>query len=189
MQLRMIQNERQYKVTRGQIVKLEGAIKSSQSLREKMDPRVYTAMIGGMEWEVNRLQQQLHDFKELKETSTLFMASVEDLPQILVKARIARGYTQKELAEKLSIKPQQIQKYEITGYRSASWKRILEVMDALGLEFEAHVPLKEGTTVAADFGMFITNREVLKQATGVDIDRTDQLVSEYEDSLLAQGVA
>ncbi|MGB2865755.1 MAG: helix-turn-helix transcriptional regulator, partial [Sedimentisphaerales bacterium] len=117
-----------------------------------------------------------------------FMHSVEDLPQILVKARIARDYTQKKLAENLGIKPQQIQKYEITGYRSASWKRILEVMDALGLEFEAHVPLKEGTTVPADFGMFIMNRTVLKEGAGVDIDRTDELISKYESDLV-RGVA
>ena len=133
MQLRMIQNERQYKVTKGQIAKLDAALKSSRGLSEKMDPRVYQAMIGGIEWEINRLQQQLHDFEELKETSSLYMHSVEDLPQILVKARIARGYTQKELAERLNIKPQQIQMYESTAYRSASWKRILEVLDALDM--------------------------------------------------------
>lgn len=188
MQLRIVQNERQYKVTKGQIAKLEAALESSRNLREKMDPRVHRAMIAGIEWEINRLQQQLHDFEELKETSVLFMHSVEGLPQILVKARIARGYTQKELAERLNIKPQQIQKYEITAYRSASWKRILEVMDALGLDFEAHVPLEEALGVRVSHGMFVTNRILLRQATGVDIDRTDQLISEYETDL-DQGVA
>lgn len=188
MQLKMIQNKRQYSVTKGQIAKLEGAISSSQNLHQKMDQRVYKAMIAGIEWEINRLQQQLIDFEELKETSVLFMGSVKELPLILVKARIARGYTQKELAERLNIKPQQIQKYEINGYSSASWKRILEVTDALGLDFEAQVPLKEGSKDQVVAGMFITNRVLLKEATGVDIDRTDQLVCKYENGL-AQGVA
>ncbi len=188
MQLRMVQNERQYKVTKGQIAKLEGALASSRTLSEKMDPRVYRAMIAGIEWEINRLQQQLHDFEELKENSSLFMHSVQDLPQILVKARIARAYTQKQLAERLNIKPQQIQKYEITAYRSASWKRMLEVMDALGLDFEARVPLKEASTDPVDYGMFNMNRILLRQGAGVDIDRTDQSISEYETSL-AHGVA
>jgi len=188
MRLKMIQNQRQYKVTKGQIAKLEGALKASVKLSEKMDHRVYSAMISGIEWEINRLQQQLHEFEELKETSVLVMHSVEDLPQILVKARIARGYTQKELAERINIKPQQIQKYEIMGYRSASWKRILEVMEALGVDFEAHVPLKEGSRDPVTPGTFITNRIVLKEATGVDIERTEQLVSEYETTF-ARGVA
>jgi len=188
MQLRMIQNERQYKVTKGQIAKIEGALKSSRNLREKMDPRVYTAMIAGIEWEINRLQQQLHDFEELKETSALFMHSIEELPQILVKTRIARGYNQKKLAERLGIKPQQIQKYEVTAYRSASWKRILEIMEALGLDFEAHIPLKESSRDPVGPAMFITNRILLKKSTGVDIDRTDQSISEYETPLI-QGVA
>lgn len=188
MQLRMIQNQRQYKVTKGQIAKLEGALKASVKLSEKTDPRVYRAMIGGIEWEINRLQQQLHEFEELKETSDLVMHSVEDLPQILVKARIARGYTQKELAERVNIKPQQIQKYEITGYRSASWKRILEVMDKLGLDFEAHVPLKEGSRDLISHATFITDRIVLKKDAGVDIDRTEQFDYEYETGL-ARGVA
>jgi HTH-type transcriptional regulator/antitoxin HigA len=184
----MVQNERQYKVTKGQIAKLEGALKSSRDLCGKMDPRVFSAMIGGIEWEINRLQQQLYNYEELKVTSSLTMHSVEELSQILVKARIARGYTQKELAERVGVKPQQIQKYEVTGYRSASWKRILEVMDALGLDFEAHVPLKKGSTDPVAPGTFITDRTVLKEGAGVDIDRTDKFMSEYEtDSAL--GVA
>lgn len=184
----MIQNQRQYKVTKGQIAKLKGVLKASVRLSEKMDPRVYRAMNGGIEWEINRLQQQLHEFEELRETSDLVIHSVEDLPQILVKARIARGYTQKELAERLNIKPQQIQKYEIMGYRSASWKRIIEVMKALGLDFEAHVPLKEGSRSLVTPGTFITSRIVLKEGAGIDIDHTDELISEYENDL-ARSVA
>jgi hypothetical protein len=41
----------------------------------------------------------------------------------------------------LGIHAQQIQRYEETGYRSASLKRVLEVMGTLGIDFKARVPL------------------------------------------------
>jgi hypothetical protein len=41
----------------------------------------------------------------------------------------------------LGIHAQQIQRYEETGYRSASLKRVLEVMGTLGIDLKARVPL------------------------------------------------
>ena len=56
---------------------------------------------------------------------------VEDLAALLVMARIAQGMTQKELAERLGVKEQQIQRYEATDYGSASLSRIKAVAAAL----------------------------------------------------------
>ena len=66
------------------------------------------------------------------------MSSFEDpsltgLATLLVKARIARGWTQRRLAEALGVAEQQIQRYESTDYRSASLARICDVADALGV--------------------------------------------------------
>ncbi len=59
-----------------------------------------------------------------------------DLPRALIRARISKGLTQKELAERLGIKEQQIQKYEATEYASASLSRVRAVIDALGVKLK-----------------------------------------------------
>ena len=59
---------------------------------------------------------------------------VTDLPELLIKARIAQGLTQRELADRLGLKEQQIQRYEATDYATAKWSRIREVAGALSME-------------------------------------------------------
>jgi HTH-type transcriptional regulator/antitoxin HigA len=53
---------------------------------------------------------------------------------LLVKARIARGWTQRRLAEELGVAKQQIQRYEATEYRSASPPRICDIAAALEID-------------------------------------------------------
>jgi len=144
----MIQNQRQYKVTRGQIAKLQDALAASRRARGRMRPRVYQAMIAGIEGEMDKLRAQLREFEELQQAGVLKLGSAEELGQILIKGRVARGYTQKDLADALKVKPQQIQKYEATEYRSASLKRILEVMRALDVDIQTEILLagKGGST-------------------------------------------
>jgi ribosome-binding protein aMBF1 (putative translation factor) len=56
---------------------------------------------------------------------------VESLPEILIEERKRLGMTQKQLAEKLGIKEQQVQRYEATRYQSASLQRLCEVAKVL----------------------------------------------------------
>ena len=60
------------------------------------------------------------------------LSGVAELPTVLIKARIAQGLSQKDLAERLGLQEQQIQRYEATEYASASLTRIKEVVSALG---------------------------------------------------------
>ena len=59
------------------------------------------------------------------------LGTVAELPANLIKARIARGLSQKDLADRIGLKEQQIQRYEATDYASASLARIKEVVSAL----------------------------------------------------------
>ena len=47
-----------------------------------------------------------------------FVDSFDELPQALVKARIALRLSQKDLADRLGMKEQRIQRYESTDYQS-----------------------------------------------------------------------
>ena len=64
---------------------------------------------------------------------SLKLVSLEDLGRALVKGRIARGWSQAQLARALGMHKQQVQRYEATEYTSASLGRMARVAAALGL--------------------------------------------------------
>ncbi len=115
-----------------------------------MHPKIYRAMIVGIEGMIEEMRQELREYEELQQARSLHMGRAEELPEVLIKTRIARGYTQEQLAERLGLAPQQIQRYEATGYRSASFKRLLEVMQALDMDFEADIPLRPAPSAAQE---------------------------------------
>ena len=71
----------------------------------------------------------------------LELESLEELPRALIQARIAAGLTQDDLATRLGVNPQQIQRYEATDYQTASFARIREVARVLGLRVRDSVEL------------------------------------------------
>ena len=66
------------------------------------------------------------------------LTKLNDLPQALIRARIASGLSQRELAMRLGLKEQQIQRYEATKYASASLSRVIEVAQAIASNQNIH---------------------------------------------------
>jgi HTH-type transcriptional regulator / antitoxin HipB len=62
------------------------------------------------------------------------LGSLNDLPTTLIKARIAAGMTQKDLANKIGVQEQQIQRYEASLYSSASFDRLRSIASALNID-------------------------------------------------------
>ena len=69
--------------------------------------------------------------------------SLAELTVGLIKARIARGLTQKELAKKLNINERQIQRYESALYEGAALRRRQEVADALNVKIREEITLAQ----------------------------------------------
>jgi transcriptional regulator with XRE-family HTH domain len=82
---------------------------------------------------------------------SLDLASFEGLGSALVKARIARGWSQEKLARKLGMPKQQVQRYEASTYASVSLSRIPKIADALGLSFTG--TLKSGSPPNRSFDL------------------------------------
>jgi ribosome-binding protein aMBF1 (putative translation factor) len=134
----MITNERQYRITKSQLKKLEKSLPADGASNGKLDPRLRAAVRDGLLSQIDELQEQIAEYERLKASSVsdLRLGSLDELPAVLVKARVAQGMTQKDLARRLGMKEQQIQRYETTRYRSASFKRIIQVADALGIKLQ-----------------------------------------------------
>ncbi|MEN6522855.1 MAG: XRE family transcriptional regulator [Anaerolineaceae bacterium] len=134
----MITNERQYKITRSQLELLTKAIEKfdlQEKIHQTGSEALAVAELEAIKSEVELLTIQINEYELLKSgvKSILKVSSLEELPKILIQARIAQKLSQKELASLLGIKEQQIQRYEAEDYRSASLKRLLEVAGILNL--------------------------------------------------------
>ncbi len=132
----MITNERQYRISKSQANKFREAIKGFDEfalIREGIDPIIAVAQREGLKSQLEDLERSLEHFDALRSgrAGDLEADTFDDVGVKLIEARIASGLTQKDLAVKLGLKEQQIQRYEQGNYRSASLARISEVVSAL----------------------------------------------------------
>ena len=98
-----------------------------------LPPRLLKAELDGIRSQIQALEREIEEYEALVKVSPkeVVLTSLEDLPDTLVRMRIVRGLTQEQLANKLNLKPQQIQRWEAGAYRNATFKRILQVAEAL----------------------------------------------------------
>lgn len=97
----------------------------------------------GMASQIETLQGEVREYEAVRDgpPRNFHLDSFDELPRALIQARIATGLSQKELAGRLSLKEQQIQRYEATEYASASMARVSAVIQALGLKVREEVSL------------------------------------------------
>lgn len=138
----MIRNERQYRVTLAQRARLASQLELSTS--DDVPEWVANASRAAVESQIFELDSELAEYAALRDGTSLAPTAVQnlnELPRALIRARIAANMTQHDLAERLNLKEQQIQKYEATDYTGARVARLQEVMTALGVTFRGEVTL------------------------------------------------
>jgi ribosome-binding protein aMBF1 (putative translation factor)/adenylate kinase family enzyme len=161
----VIKNERQYRITKSQAEKFENAIGDLESARAdpRVHPKLRQAQIDALRSQWTELHEELEEYESLRsgKRRVLQLRSFGDLPRALIQARIASGMSQEDLASRLGIKPQQIQRYEATDYLSASLSRVSEVVQTLGVQVQEDVFLPGGEYSVT---------KLLKKLSGVGLD-------------------
>ena len=133
----MIQNQHQYQVTQNKLHDLEQGLIELDKIKDTLHPRQFSGRKNSLVKNINALQQEISDYDSLRQQQTpIKITSIKELPIALIRARIAMGMTQKELAEKMGVKEQQVQRDEANQYSSAGFRRIAEVADALGIQIQ-----------------------------------------------------
>jgi HTH-type transcriptional regulator / antitoxin HigA len=107
----MIYSDRQYQITRAELAKLEGALAAVPAAKGAED-WVLKAQADALQSQIADLQAEMAEYDMLKLGNVAFAetCSLAELPRVLVQARIARGLSQTDLAERLNMKPQQVQR-------------------------------------------------------------------------------
>jgi hypothetical protein len=82
------------------------------------------------------IASELAEYEAIRDglITTFAVHGLDDIGDALTKARIAKGFTHRQLADELGVSEQMIQKDEARSYENAGLARIAEVSDALGYE-------------------------------------------------------
>ena len=131
----MITNERQYQISKAQVAKFRAAIEAPDSSTRTLHPRAQKALREAAQSQLDDLLADVAEYERLRDgqLTAITAESIADLAPALIKARIMRNWTQKELADKLAVAEQQVQRYEATQYKGVSIERLQAVADALKL--------------------------------------------------------
>lgn len=139
----MIKNERQYRITKTAVERFRHALADLESGSSQSDlhPLLKKAEQDAVRSQLEDLVTELEEYESLQsgKHQVLEVNALEELPDAFIRARIAAGLSQKDLAERLGVKQQQIQHYEATAYAGASMIRLQEVCRALEVNIHEDV--------------------------------------------------
>ena len=117
----MIGNERQLLKAKSKLTALRVAMDES--------PRDADSL-----WRLaERIEEEIEEYGSLVRGEVLEFEvdSIDAVAGALIKARILRGWTQKQLAEQLGVSEQMVQKDETGGYEKAALSRLADIADVL----------------------------------------------------------
>ncbi len=140
----VIKNERQYRITKSQITKFEAAL-DEITARRGAKSRLRKLGEDTLRGQLDELRGEVKQYEELRSggPKPIHIDSFDALPRALVEARIVARLSQKDLAERLDLKEQQIQRYEATDYSSASLTRLKDIAKALGVNISGEMTYSE----------------------------------------------
>lgn len=140
----MIKNERQYRITKAQANTFTKSLQNLQAVdpvERQRDPLRFQLQEAAVRSQLDDLITALKEYEALRANPGRIEADLDSLPRSLIQARIAAGLSHQELAARLGLKEQQIQRYEATDYEGVSIDRIREVFHAIGVQVRNELTL------------------------------------------------
>lgn len=134
----MIKNDRQYQAAKRAAEEFARTIAKypeSPPPQSDIHPRLWVAERDAMARQLEELREDLRTYDELRtgQRRVLPIRDWTDVPRALIEGRIAAGLSQRDLADRLGLAEQAVQRYEASDYASASLTRLTEIAAAIGL--------------------------------------------------------
>lgn len=138
----IISTERQARELEQEIDQISHALSSEQTLKSIIEGLPDVAIEGirrSLATEQRELCSRLEAYRLAQEGDLALMKQQagSDLGDLLIVARLAQGWTHKDLARKLGLQEQAIQRWESERYRSINLAKYMKVASALSLDLSA----------------------------------------------------
>lgn len=135
----MIKNAKQLTATLAKLAEIK-KVKADfeQSSKEGISSLRIDVALNSFDALIKDLQLEIEEYNELVKGNIPYLKNktLENIASIFISARLTQKLSHRELAERLGINEQQVQRYEATSYESASLVRLLEVAEAMNLELK-----------------------------------------------------
>ncbi|TAJ63198.1 XRE family transcriptional regulator [Brevundimonas sp.] len=147
-----ILNHRDYRLSKARLEQLRrvtGAGGVVAALAEQLPANAEQARRTTLEMELGRLTREIAAYEELRagDVRPTGNDGTSDLGLLPILARISRQLSQRELAERLGMREQQIQRYEKDRYSSISLERYQTILRALDVDLQPRLTERPNATV------------------------------------------
>lgn len=131
----MIKNEKQYKITRKKFSELRDERTRMEGQGEKL-PASGKLILASLIYFLEGMEKEIVAYEQLVTSKSIILKErrIDDLPGLLIEFKISSGLTQKEFSQKVGMKEQQLQRYEAEDFKGISFKNLLKILHAIGLE-------------------------------------------------------
>ena len=137
MEKHIIRNEKEYRFTKSWLSKAEDSKKKLAKLPEsKEQPWLRKAQRGSLQRFINHLKEEVEEYEALKtgKVKVPRIGNLATLHELLIKKRIANGWTSKQLAKQLGVSCEEIENYERAEYANATLETLQKIASVLNQE-------------------------------------------------------
>lgn len=134
----MIKNERQFKITKQRLKELKA---SQARLRKKYRGVELELYSTGVREHIEQLERELREYEYFKSQPRVIRAYAPEkdslnIAKAIAGARISRGLTQAELAERIQCQQENIARWESESYQGYTVKQLQRIAEAVGARLE-----------------------------------------------------
>jgi len=148
----MIRSEKEYREAVGRIRQEKERLAKQEAELKAMGlgPAEIKRALDPMRSFHEQLKEEVQSYERLKRGEFDEVLNLRGLGQLLVSLRVARGLTQRQLAERLGVHETQVSRDERNEYHGITLERAARVLDALEVEVHSRIQLAaaKGTGVA-----------------------------------------
>lgn len=134
----MIKNKKQHTAFVKRLQELQTEIQEIiEVLKDDKENIQLKLQLNTFERGLSKMKAEMKEYENLTSNQLPlleFDSFKDNMNKSIMSFRIASGMSQKQLADEMFIKEQQIQRYEQTDYLSASFDRILQLLNVLGVQ-------------------------------------------------------
>ena len=130
----MIKGGRECAVARSWVERFESTMAGIDARLERDGPDwMLEAERRGLQSKTDELRRDVAEYEALVsgKVPPADPNNLEELPEALIKRRIGLGMTRRELAERMGMREEEVERHELTDYESASYARLMDAHAAL----------------------------------------------------------
>ena len=146
----MIRNENEYREAVARLTEEKGRIKAQRAELKKMGltaSEIKRATDPILSFHL-QLEEEVQSYERLKRGEFDELSDLRGLGHLLISLRVARGLTQRELAERLGVHESLVSRDERNEYHGITLDRAARILDALGFELRSTVVARGEELVA-----------------------------------------